>query len=105
MTNAQIKKVFYLGLVNVIRNSFVSFSVLFVMTVSLFIVGASLLFGQVMGDVTEEVRSKMDMAVYFVPDTPEQQILKCGISCAGCRRCGRWCMCRRSRLWKSLKAA
>lgn len=70
----QLKRVFRSGLVNVIRNSFVSFSVIFVMTVSLFIVGLSLLSGQVMEDVTEELRNKVDVTVYFVSGTPEEQI-------------------------------
>ena len=75
MGGTQIKRTFYLGLVNVVRNSFVSFSVIFIMTVSLFIVGFSLLFGQVMNDVTEELRNKVDVTVYFVTNTPEEQIL------------------------------
>ena len=74
MGGTQIKRTFYLGLVNVVRNSFVSFSVIFVMTVSLFIVGFSLLFGQVMNDVTEELRDKVDVTAYFVTDTPEEQV-------------------------------
>ena len=75
MAGIQLKRTFYLGLVNVVRNSFVSFSVIFVMTVSLFIVGFSLLFGQVMDDVTEELKNKVDVTAYFVTDTPEEQIL------------------------------
>lgn len=75
MAGTQIKRAFYLGLVNVVRNSFVSFSVILVMTVSLFIVGFSLLFGQVMHDVVEELRDKADVTAYFVTDTPEEQIL------------------------------
>lgn len=75
MVHVQIKRTFFLGLVNVVRNSFVSFSVIFVMTVSLFIVGFSLLFGQVMKDVTAELRDKVDVTVYFVSGTPEEQIL------------------------------
>ena len=75
MGGTQIKRTFYLGLVNVVRNSFVSFSVIFIMTVSLFIVGFSLLFGQVMNDVIEELRNKVDVTVYFVSNTPEEQIL------------------------------
>lgn len=74
MLFVQIKRVLRLGLVNVVRNSFVSFSVIFVMTVSLFIVGLSILFGQVMDDVTEELRDKVDVTVYFVSGTPEDQI-------------------------------
>lgn len=74
MGGTQIKRAFYLGLVNVVRNSFVSFSVVFVMTVSLFIVGFSLLFGQVMDDVTDELRDKVDVTAYFVTDTLEEQI-------------------------------
>lgn len=75
MAGTQLKRTFYLGLVNVVRNSFVSFSVIFIMTVSLFIVGFSLLFGQVMDDVTEELKNKVDVTAYFVTDTPEEQIL------------------------------
>ncbi|MDE0243653.1 MAG: permease-like cell division protein FtsX [Candidatus Kaiserbacteria bacterium] len=74
MVYVQIKRVMRLGLVNVVRNSFVSFSVIFVMTVSLFIVGLSILFGQVMDDVTEELRDKVDVTVYFISGTPEDQI-------------------------------
>ena len=74
MSYTQIKRIWYLGLVNVIRNSFVSFSVIFVMTVSLFIVGFSLLFGQVMNSVTQELRDKVDVTVYFVPDATEEQV-------------------------------
>ena len=70
----QLKRTAYLGLVNVIRNSFVSFSVIFVMTVTLFIVGASLLFGKVVDDVTRELKDKVDVTVYFIPNTPEEQI-------------------------------
>ncbi len=76
MTYSQIKRVFYLGLVNVVRNSFVSFSVILVMTVTLFIVGFSLLFVQVMGGVVEELGNKADMTVYFVPGTSEDQIFE-----------------------------
>ena len=74
MEYGQIKRVFYLGLVNVVRNSFVSFSVILVMTVTLFIVGFSLLFVQVMGGVIDELAKKADMTVYFVPGTSEEQI-------------------------------
>ena len=74
MLYTQIKRTLYLGLLSVVRNSFVSFSVVFVMTVSLFIVGTSLLFGQVMNDVAEELRNKVDVTVYFIPDTSEEQV-------------------------------
>ena len=76
MLFTQIKRTFYLGLINVVRNSFVSFSVIFVMIVALFIVGFSLLFGQVMNDVTRELRNKVDMTVYYVTGTPEEQIFE-----------------------------
>lgn len=71
---SQIKRVSYLGLLNVVRNSFVSFSVIFVISVSLFIVGLSLLFGQLVNDVTQELRDKVDVTVYFVPESTEEQI-------------------------------
>lgn len=74
MKYGQLKRVFYLGLVNVVRNSFVSFSVILVMAVTLFIVGFSLLFVQVMGGVVNELGNKADMTVYFVPGTSEEQI-------------------------------
>ena len=50
--------------------------VIFVISVSLFIVGLSLLFGQVINGVTHELRNKVDVTVYFVPDTPEEQVFK-----------------------------
>ena len=74
MKSSQVKRTVYLGLVNVVRNSLVSFSVSFVIMVSLFIVGLSLIFGQLTSDVTEELREKVDITVYFVPNTTEQQV-------------------------------
>lgn len=73
---SQFKRVSYLGLLSVVRNSFVSFSVIFVISVSLFIVGLSLLFGQLMNDVTQDLRDKVDVTVYFVPDSTEEQIFE-----------------------------
>lgn len=58
------------------RNTFISFSVIFVMAVSLFIVGFSLLFGQVMKDVTDSLREKVDMTVYFTQEANEAQIFE-----------------------------
>ena len=74
MFKVQCKRVWYLGLLGVVRNAFVSFSVIFVVTVALFIVGLSILFGQLMNDVTQELRDKVDVTVYFVPEATEVQI-------------------------------
>ena len=70
----QFKRATYLGLLNVVRNYFISFSAIFVMSVALFIIGFSLLFAQVMNTVTDELKDKVDVTVYFVSDTPEEQI-------------------------------
>ena len=76
MLFTQIKRTLYIGLVSVVRNTFISFSVIFVMSVALFIIGFSFLFGRVIEDVTEELRDKVDMTVYFVQDADESQIFE-----------------------------
>ena len=72
---SQCKRIIYLGLLNVVRSPFVTFSAVFVMTITLFVVGFSLLFGQVMEDTLETLRNKVDITVYFVSDTSEEYIL------------------------------
>ena len=72
----QFKRATYLGILNLVRNSFVSFSAIFVMTVALFIIGFSLLFAQVMDAVTDELREKVDVTVYFVSETSEGHIFE-----------------------------
>ena len=72
----QIKRIIYTGISNIIRNPFVSFSAIFVMTVTLFVVGFSLLLGQMVNDVVDSLEEKVDVTVYFVPGTPEDQIFE-----------------------------
>ena len=72
----QCKRVWYLGLLQVVRNVFVSFSVIFVVSTALFIVGLALLFGSLMDDVTDELRDKVDITIYFVPESTEGQIFE-----------------------------
>ena len=76
MFYTQLKRALQIGLVNVVRNSFVSASVIFVMTISLFVVGLSLLFGWAMSGVINDLREKVDVTVYFVPEATEEQVFE-----------------------------
>ena len=70
----KFKRILYTSISNIVRAPFVSFSAIFVMTVTLFVVGFSLLLGQLANDVITALRDKVDTTVYFVANTPESQI-------------------------------
>ncbi len=75
MFSLQLKRVIYSGILNIVRNFFVSASAVFVMTTTLFVVGFSLLLGQVVDDFVDTISDKVDVTVYFVPGVQEEQIL------------------------------
>ncbi len=70
----QIKRIFYFGLVYVVRRAFVSFSAIFVMTVTLFVIGFSFLFGQMIDNTLDSLHDKIDITIYFKQEATENQI-------------------------------
>ncbi|MDI9325335.1 MAG: permease-like cell division protein FtsX [Alphaproteobacteria bacterium] len=71
-----LRRILQTSISNIVRAPFVSFSVVLVMTVTLFIVGFSFLLGNMAQDVVDTLQTKVDTTVYFVKKTPETQILE-----------------------------
>ena len=74
-SSTKLRRIIFVGISNIIRAPFVSFSAIFVMTIMLFVVGFAVLLGQVTNDVVGTLRDKVDLTVYFVSNTPEEQII------------------------------
>ena len=72
----QSKRIIKAGVLNSMRNPFLSFSSIFIITITLFVIGISLLGDRVLSDVLDTSRNKVDTTVYFVQGTPEPQIFE-----------------------------
>lgn len=70
-----IKRVFRAGLINVWRNSFVSLASIFVMTMTLMILGSLMFLSALIGQFMTYVQDKVDVNVYFVTTADETAIL------------------------------
>lgn len=70
------RRVMWSGFVNVLRNSFVSLASIFVMTMTLLIIGSLIFLNSLVGDFITYVKDKVDVNVYFVPDAAEPAILE-----------------------------
>lgn len=71
-----VRRVFRSGLVNVWRNSFVSIAAVFVMTMTVMIVGALMFLSALVGQFVQYVEDKVDVNVYFVTSASESSILE-----------------------------
>lgn len=71
------------GFVGFWRNAFVSLAAIFVMIVTLFIIGSVLFLGQLLDASLEQVKNKVDINVYFVTDAKEEDILALQLSLRG----------------------
>ena len=75
MITTNIKRVIRSGFFNFVRNGFVSLSSVFVMIVTLSVIG-SLIFGSALLNATlDGLRNKVDLNVYFIPGTAEKDVL------------------------------
>lgn len=70
-----VKRILRAGFVNVLRNSFVSLASIFVMTMTLIIIGSLMFLNALVGDFVTYVKDKVDVNVYFVVDALEPAIL------------------------------
>jgi cell division transport system permease protein len=70
-----IKRIGRAGFVGFWRNAFVSLAAIFVMTVTLFTIGVAIFLGQLLDTSLEQIRSKVDINVYFVTTASEPDIL------------------------------
>ncbi len=74
-TWTNIKRISRSGFIGFWRNAFVSLASIFVMTVTLFTIGVAIFLGQLLDTSLEQIRSKVDINVYFVTTAAEQDIL------------------------------
>ena len=70
-----VKRMIRAGFIGFWRNAFVSFSAIFVMVVTLFVVGSAIFFGELLDTSLEQIQQKVDINVYFVTTAPEDDIL------------------------------
>lgn len=63
------------GFVGFWRNAFISLAAIFVMTVTLFVVGSVLFLGQLLDASLAQIKDKVDINVYFVTEANEDDIL------------------------------
>lgn len=69
-----IKRIIRSGFVGFWRNAFVSLSAIFVITVTLTVVGGMMLFGQLLDATLGQIQDKVDINVYMVPTAQESAI-------------------------------
>jgi len=70
-----LKRVFRSGFTGFWRNAFVSFTAIFVITVTLLVVGASILFKETLTVSLEQIQNKVDINVYMVTTAQEADVL------------------------------
>lgn len=70
-----VRRVFRSGLINVWRNAFVSTAAVFVMTMTVMIVGSLMFLSALVDQFVTYVEDKVDVNVYFVTTAPESAIL------------------------------
>lgn len=69
------KRVVRSGFIGFWRNAFVSFTAIFIITVTLLVVGASILFKQTLTASLEQIQNKVDINVYMVTTANENDVL------------------------------
>ena len=75
MILVSLKRIFRSGFLDFWRNSVVSFSSVFVLTVTLFVIGCLLFLQATLESTIAELRDKVDVNVYFIPNAGEADIL------------------------------
>lgn len=71
----KIKRVVRSGFYSFWRNGFVSLSSIFVMTVTLFVIGSLIFSGVILQSTLQQIRDKVDINVYFISSATENDIL------------------------------
>ena len=70
-----IKRVIKAGTVSFYRNGFVSLSSVFIMTITLFVIGGVIFLSVLLSASLEEIKNKVDVNVYFLTSASEEDIL------------------------------
>lgn len=68
------RRVIKAGFVGFWRSAYVSLASIFVLTVALFVIGATMFVDQLLTTSLQHLQSKVDINVYFVPDAPQEEI-------------------------------
>lgn len=68
------RRVFKAGFVGFWRSAYVSLASVFVLTVALFVIGATMFLDQLLSVSLQTLQAKVDINVYFVPDASEDEI-------------------------------
>lgn len=74
-TWTNFKRITRAGFVGFWRNAFVSLAAIFVMTVTLLVIGVALFLGQLLDASLTQIRAKVDVNVYFVTTAVEADVL------------------------------
>jgi cell division transport system permease protein len=69
-----VRRVVKSGFVGFWRSAYVSLASVFVLTVALFVIGATMFIDKLLSTSLESLQSKVDINVYFVPDAPPVEI-------------------------------
>lgn len=75
MITTNLKRVIRAGFFNFVRNGFVSLSSVFVMIVTLSVLGSLLIGSSLLNATLDELRTKVDLNVYFIPGVAEKDIV------------------------------
>ena len=70
-----LKRIARVGFVSFWRNWFVSLTSILVMTMTLFVIGSVIFIGAVLDSTVEQIKSKVDVNVYFVTSAGEEDVL------------------------------
>lgn len=70
-----LKRMARAGFVGFWRNAFVSLAAIFVMTVTLFVIGSVIFMSQLLTAALEQIEDKVDINVYMVTTAPEEEVL------------------------------
>jgi cell division transport system permease protein len=69
-----LRRVVKAGFVGFWRNTYVALASIFVLTVALFVIGATMFLDQLLATSLQTLQSKVDINVYFVPDAPQGDV-------------------------------
>src|SRR3989338_17831 len=75
MAKTDFKRIARAGLLNFIRNGFVTLASVLVITITLFVLGFLVFFSAMMNASLEQIRNKVDVDVYFVTTAPGEDVL------------------------------
>ncbi len=74
MIATSIRRIVRSGFIGFWRNAYVSLASIFTLTVALFVIGATMFIDQLLTTSMNNLQSKVDINVYFVPQAPQEEI-------------------------------